>query len=64
MGVETVILHSLVNVGQAEVVSLPEVYDKVHVWPAFTDIDLWLGLLFAAACAFAAARIRRYRDET
>jgi hypothetical protein len=64
MNVETVILHSLVNVGPAEVVSIPSVYDGVHVWPAFTNIDLWLGLLFAGVCVYAAARIRRYRDET
>ena len=31
---------------------------------AFTDIDLWLGVLVAAALLFAAVRIRRYRDDT
>jgi ABC-2 type transport system permease protein len=62
--VETAVLGSITNVGPAEVVSIPEVYDRVHVGPAFTNIDLWLGILFAAACAYAAARIRRYRDET
>jgi ABC-2 type transport system permease protein len=64
LNVETAVLHSLHNVGSAEVVSLPGVYDRVHVGPAFTNIDLWLGLAFAAACGYAAARIRRYRDET
>ena len=31
---------------------------------AFTDVDLWLGVLAAAALLYAAARIRRYRDDT
>ena len=31
---------------------------------AFTDADLWLGVLAAAALLYAAARIRRYRDDT
>jgi ABC-2 type transport system permease protein len=31
---------------------------------ALTDIDLWLGLAAAAALLYAAARIRRYRDDT
>ncbi len=31
---------------------------------AFTDVDLWLGLLAAAALLVVTARIRRYRDDT
>jgi ABC-2 type transport system permease protein len=31
---------------------------------AFSAIDLWLGLAVAAALVYAAARIRRYRDDT
>ncbi len=31
---------------------------------AFGNIDLWLGLLAAAAFVFGAIRIRRYRDDT
>jgi ABC-2 type transport system permease protein len=30
----------------------------------FENIDLWLGLAVAAALLFAAARVRRYRDDT
>ena len=60
---EGAILVSIHNVGPAEVVSLPEVLDRVHVGPAFANIDLWLGLAFAAACAYAAARVRGFRDE-
>ena len=61
---ESAVLTSIHNVGPAEVVSLPEVYDRVHVGPAFTNIDLWLGLAFAGACAYAAAWVRGFRDET
>jgi ABC-2 type transport system permease protein len=31
---------------------------------AFTNVNLWLGVLAAAALLYAAARIRRYRDDT
>jgi ABC-2 type transport system permease protein len=31
---------------------------------AFTDADLWLGVVAAGAMIYAAARIRRYRDDT
>ncbi len=31
---------------------------------AFTNANLWLGLVAAAAMLFAAARVRRYRDDT
>jgi ABC-2 type transport system permease protein len=31
---------------------------------AFTSVDLWLGVVATAAMAYAAARIRRYRDDT
>jgi len=31
---------------------------------AFTNIDLWLGVLAAAAMVYATVRIRRYRDDT
>jgi ABC-2 type transport system permease protein len=62
---ESAILGSLTNVGGgAEIVSVPAVFDRVHVGAAFTNIDLWLGILFTAACGFAAARVRRYRDDT
>ena len=61
---EGAFLKALTGVGQAVVVSIPSVYDSVHIAPAFANIDLWLGLAFAGACFFAAARIRRYRDDT
>ena len=60
---ESAVLGSLRDLGPAAVVSIPDVYDRVHILPAFTNIDLWLGVVFAVACAYAAARIRRYRDD-
>jgi ABC-2 type transport system permease protein len=61
---ETVVLGSLTGVGRAAIAALPTIYDRIRIAPAFTDIDLWLGILFTVACAYAAARIRRYRDDT
>jgi len=60
---EGALLGSVASVGQGVVISLPRFYDRVHVLPAFTNIDLWIGLIVAAACAYAAAWIRRYRDD-
>jgi ABC-2 type transport system permease protein len=64
LNLESAILTSIHNIGPAEIVALPEVFDRVHVGPAFTNIDLWLGLVLAAGCAYAAARVRGFRDET
>ncbi len=61
--VESAILGSLRDLGPATVVSIPQVYDRVRILPAFTNIDLWLGVIFTVACGYAAARIRRYRDD-
>jgi ABC-2 type transport system permease protein len=35
-----------------------------HFAAAFSNIDLWLGVLAAVALLYAAARIRRFRDDT
>lgn len=48
----------------SQVVSLTNVFDHLHMGGPFLNIDLWLGIAVAAALAFAAARIRRYRDDT
>ena len=61
---ESVVIGSLTGVGRAAIASIPSIYDRVHVAPAFVNIDLWLGVLFTIACAYGAARIRRYRDDT
>lgn len=38
--------------------------DTFNFRGAFTDIDLWLGVAAAAALVYAAARVRRYRDDS
>jgi len=40
------------------------VLDTFNIRGAFTDVDLWLGVVAACAMAYAAARVRRYRDDT
>ena len=40
------------------------VLDTFNIGGLFTDIDLWLGVFAALAMAYAAARVRRYRDDT
>jgi ABC-2 type transport system permease protein len=64
LNMESILLGSLTGVGRGAIVSIPALYDRVHVGPAFVNVDLWLGVLFMLACAYAAARIRRYRDDT
>ncbi len=40
------------------------VLEAFNLRGAFTDIDLWLGVIAAIAMAYGAARVRRYRDDT
>jgi ABC-2 type transport system permease protein len=40
------------------------VLDTFNLRGVFTDVDLWLGVVAAFAMAYAAARVRRYRDDT
>jgi ABC-2 type transport system permease protein len=40
------------------------VLDTFNIRGAFTDVDLWLGVVAAFAMAYAAARVRRYHDES
>jgi ABC-2 type transport system permease protein len=61
---ESVVIGSLTGAGRGAIASIPSIYDRAHIAPAFINIDLWLGVLFTIACAYAAARIRRYRDDT
>jgi ABC-2 type transport system permease protein len=62
---ESALLGSLTSVAQAAtIVSIPSLYDRVHIGSAFTNIDLWLGLAFTAACAYGAGWLRRYRDDS
>jgi ABC-2 type transport system permease protein len=40
------------------------VLEKFNIRGAFTDVDLWLGVIAAVAMVYAAARVRRYRNES
>jgi ABC-2 type transport system permease protein len=42
----------------------PSPLQSMDLGQAFANVDLWIGLAVAIALFFAAARIRRYRDET
>lgn len=64
MHLEEAVKRTVVADGQNSLVSLPGVFDAVHLGTVFTNIDLWLGLAVAAAFTFGAVRIRRYRDDT
>jgi ABC-2 type transport system permease protein len=62
--IEGAVLGSVTSVGQGMVVSIPALFDRAPIAAAFTNIDLWLGLAFTGACAYAAAWLRRYRDDS
>ncbi|HYL03906.1 MAG TPA: hypothetical protein VEU54_10870 [Steroidobacteraceae bacterium] len=57
-------LFAHMHFGHGRAFALASALDQLHLGAAFTDLDLWLGVLAAAAFAFAATRIRRYRDDT
>lgn len=40
------------------------VLDIFNIGGVFADVDLWLGVVAAIAFVYAAARVRRYRDDT
>jgi ABC-2 type transport system permease protein len=40
------------------------VLGRLNLGAAFSDVDMWLGVAAALAMVYAAARIRRYRDDT
>jgi ABC-2 type transport system permease protein len=40
------------------------VLGRLNLGAAFGDVDLWLGVAAALAMVYAAARVRRYRDDT
>jgi ABC-2 type transport system permease protein len=43
---------------------IQRVLDTIDAGSAFANVDLWLGLLAAAALIWGAVRIRRFRDDT
>ncbi|HLY51453.1 MAG TPA: hypothetical protein VKQ31_00455 [Steroidobacteraceae bacterium] len=40
------------------------VLERFNIRSALTDVDLWMGVIAAAAMVYAAIRVRRYRDDT
>jgi ABC-2 type transport system permease protein len=56
--------RAVVSTGHDHIVSLGSLFDTLNITPLFLNVDLWLGLAVAGGFAFAAARIRRYRDDT
>ena len=44
--------------------TFPSVFDLINFRDLFLDVDLWIGLIFAAALVYTAIRLRRYRDDT
>jgi ABC-2 type transport system permease protein len=42
----------------------PSPFQSMDLGQAFSNIDLWIGLVVALVLFFVAARVRRYRDET
>jgi ABC-2 type transport system permease protein len=57
-------LFANMHFGHGRAFALASALDRLHLGAALTDRDLWLGVVMAAALAFAATRIRRYRDDT
>ena len=43
---------------------LDALWGELNFQGAFTNLDLWLGVLVAAGLVYAAIRIRRFRDDT
>ncbi len=64
LGVADACPLSLVNYGDAYVASLGKLLTHFTYGRFLTNIDLWLGLAFTGVTAFAAARLRRYRDDS
>ena len=57
-------LFSHMRFGHGRAFALGSALPQLDLGAVFTDVDLWLGLVAAAALAFAAIRLRRYRDDT
>lgn len=44
--------------------SVDSVLNLINYRAAFTEVDLWIGVIAAIALTYAAIRVRRYRDDT
>jgi hypothetical protein len=52
------------HMGRGRAAALSSGLSQLDVRGAFTNIDLWLGLLVTAGLVFATIRFRRYRDDS
>jgi hypothetical protein len=50
--------------GAAPSARVDDVFSTFDLSGVFMHVDVWLGLLAAAAMVFVASRLRRYRDES
>ncbi len=57
-------LFTNVRLGHGRAHALGDALPRLDLGAVLTDVDLWLGVVAAAALVFAAVRIRRYRDDT
>jgi ABC-2 type transport system permease protein len=57
-------LFSHMHMGRGRAAALSSGLSQLDVRGAFTNIDLWLGLLVTAGLVFATIRFRRYRDDS
>jgi ABC-2 type transport system permease protein len=57
-------LETGVGQGVDRVPRVEDVYKALDLTGMFTSYEVWIGLAAAAAMAYAAIRLRRYRDDT
>ena len=57
-------IESAATLRAAENSALAGDFAGLHLWPALSNIDLWIGLAVAVGFAWLAARVRRFRDDT
>jgi ABC-2 type transport system permease protein len=52
------------HLGTNELPRVSDVYNAFHLSNMFTSLEMWLGVVVAAAMIFATIRIRRFRDDS
>jgi ABC-2 type transport system permease protein len=57
-------IESAATLRAAENSALAGDFASLHLWPALSNIDLWIGVAVAVGFAWLAARVRRFRDDT
>jgi len=53
-----------VHATQHHMLPLDALWGDLNFYAAFTNLDLWLGVVVAAGLVYAATRIRRFRDDS